>query len=129
MSDEDLAASIPDVCVIPTDAMHRRSGQSFSGLCGAAPLVELGTLAGESITAAGTAPALATACDELVGPGRWASPVNCSGAVMVRFPSGDRADAGYHVQGSYEGPSGYWVNVHSRGRGLLALFLLPMSAG
>jgi hypothetical protein len=41
----------------------------------------------------------------------------------VRFPSEDRANAGYHIEGSYDGPGGYWVNLRSRARGLLALFL------
>jgi hypothetical protein len=43
----------------------------------------------------------------------------------VRFPSGDRANAGYHIEGSYLGPAGqrWWVNIRSRARGLLALFL------
>jgi hypothetical protein len=87
------------------------------------PLVELGGLTGESFTAAGASTALASACDELIGVGRWASPVNCGGAVVVRFPSEDRANAGYHIEGSYDGPGGYWVNVRSKARGLLALFL------
>lgn len=87
------------------------------------PLVELSGLAGKPFTAAGTCPALAAACDELIGPGRWTSPVNPGGAVVVRFPSEDRANAGYHIEGSYDGPGGYWVNVHSKARGLLALFL------
>src|SRR6202012_3812183 len=67
---------------------------------------------------------LAAACDELIGPGRWTAPVNPGGAVVVRFPSEDRANAGYHIEGSYDGPGGYWVNVRSKARGLLALFLL-----
>jgi hypothetical protein len=87
------------------------------------PLAELGGLAGEPFTAAGSSPALAAACDQLIGPGRWTSPVVCGGAVVVRFPSEDRANAGYHIEGSYDGPGGYWVNVRSKARGLLALFL------
>jgi hypothetical protein len=43
--------------------------------------------------------------------------------VVVRFPSEDRANAGYHIEGSYDGPGGYWANVHSKARGLLALFM------
>jgi hypothetical protein len=86
-------------------------------------LAELDRLAGDSFTAAGSCPALASACDELVGPGRWISPVDCGGAVMVRFPSENRANAGYHIEGSYDGPGGFWVNIRSRARGLLALFL------
>jgi hypothetical protein len=86
-------------------------------------LVDLDDLAGEPFTAAGTSPALADACDELIGPGRWTSPVNCGGAVVVRFASEDRANCGYHIEGSYDGPGGCWVNVRSLARGLLALFL------
>lgn len=87
------------------------------------PLAEPGGLVGESFTAAGSSSVLAGACDELIGPGRWTSPVACGGAVVVRFPSEDRANVGYHVEGSYDGPGGYWVNVRSKARGLLALFL------
>ena len=47
---------------------------------------------------------------------------------MVRFPAEDeRANAGYHIEGSYAAPDGSgagWVNIRSRARGLLALFLL-----
>jgi hypothetical protein len=87
------------------------------------PLVEFDGLVGKSFTAAGASPALAGACDDLIGPGRWTSPVNCGGTVVVRFPSEERANAGYHIEGSYDGLGEYWVNVHSRARGLLALFL------
>jgi hypothetical protein len=75
--------------------------------------------------AAGLAPALTAAYDELVGAGRWSAPVRVGDAVMVRFPGQDRAGAGYHIEGSYLGPEGqqWWVNVRSRARGLLALFL------
>jgi len=87
------------------------------------PLVEIDNLTGGPFTAAGSSPALSGACDELIGPGRWASPVHTGGAVVVRFPSEDRANVGYHIEGSYDGPGGYWVNVRSKARGLLALFL------
>jgi hypothetical protein len=66
-------------------------------------------------------PALVRAYDELIGPGRWTARVYAGSAVAVRFPSEDRANAGYHIEGSYDGPGGYWVNVRSRARGLLAL--------
>jgi hypothetical protein len=78
---------------------------------------------GEPFAVAGTSPALLTAYDELIGPGRWWRRPGVGGAVVVRFPSQDRGNAGYHVEGSYEGPGGYWVNVRSKARGLLALFL------
>ena len=35
----------------------------------------------------------------------------------------DPGDAGWHIDGSYDVDGQYWVNVHSRYRGLLALFL------
>jgi hypothetical protein len=89
-------------------------------------LARIDDLDAEPFTAAGCSPALTAAYDELIGPGRWKSPVDVGRAVMVRFPSEDRAGAGYHIEGSYLGPAGQrgWVNVRSRARGLLALFLL-----
>jgi hypothetical protein len=81
------------------------------------------SLGGGPFAAAGTSPVLAAAYDELIGPGRRAPQVQAGGAVVVRFPSQDRATAGYHIEGSYDGPGGYWVNVRSRARGLLALLL------
>jgi Phytanoyl-CoA dioxygenase (PhyH) len=87
------------------------------------PVAHIDSLQGEPFTAAGTSPALAAAYDELIGPGRWTAPVNAGGAVAVRFPSPDRANSGYHIEGSYGGPGGYWVNIRSRARGLLALLL------
>jgi hypothetical protein len=77
----------------------------------------------EPFAAAAASPALTAAYDELIGPGRWTPQVHAGGAVVVRFPSQDRANSGYHIEGSYDGPGGYWVNVRSRGRGLLALLL------
>jgi hypothetical protein len=87
------------------------------------PLAEIGCQKDEPFAAAAASPALTAAYDELIGPGRWTPRVNAGGAVAVRFPSEDRANSGYHIEGSYDGPGGYWVNVHSRGRGLLALML------
>jgi hypothetical protein len=90
------------------------------------PLVQIDDLDGGPFTAAGLSPALTAAYDELIGPDRWRSPVDVGRAVMVRFPSEERAGAGYHIEASYPGPDGQgWrVNVRSRARGLLALFLL-----
>jgi hypothetical protein len=79
---------------------------------------------GDPFAAAGRAPALVAACDELIGTGLWASPLQPGAAIVARFPSQDRANAGYHIEGSYPGPGGHWVNIRSRARGLLALFLL-----
>jgi hypothetical protein len=83
-------------------------------------------LGGEAFTAAATAPALTAAYDELIGRGRWMLDGNIGSAVVVRFPrEHDRGNAGYHIEGSYAGPDGstHWVNIRSRARGLLALFL------
>jgi hypothetical protein len=83
-------------------------------------------LAGEPFVAAYMAPALTAAYDELIGPGRWRRAVDIGSAVVVRFPDEhDRANAGYHIEGSYAGRDGQgMVNIRSRARGLLALFLL-----
>ena len=90
------------------------------------PLVQIDDLSGGAFAAAGMAPRLAAACDELTGRGRWTAPVAVGNALVVRFPSEDRANAGYHIEGSYRGPDGRdgWINIRSRARGLLALFLL-----
>jgi hypothetical protein len=93
------------------------------------PLVEgLSDLAGEPFVAAYMAPVLTAAYDELIGPGRWEPSADIGQSVVVRFPAEDeRANAGYHIEGSYAAPAGkpgrWWVNIRSRARGLLALFL------
>ena len=89
------------------------------------PCVQIGCPEGEPFAAAGTSPALAAAYDELIGPGRWTRQARVGGVVPVRFPSEGYPDpgCGYHIEGSYAGPDGWWVNLRSRARGLLALFL------
>jgi hypothetical protein len=95
------------------------------------PLVEgMDDLAGEPFVAAYLASSLTAAYDELIGPGRWERSVRSADlgeTVVVRFPAEDeRANAGYHIEGSYAAPDGSgagWVNIRSRARGLLALFL------
>jgi hypothetical protein len=62
-------------------------------------------------TAAGLSPALVAAYDELIGPGRWTSPVGVGRALMVRFPSQDRAGAGYHIEASaVSAPAGFTLD-------------------
>lgn len=79
---------------------------------------------GPAFAAAGTSRALWRMYDALLGPGRWVQRQGVGGTIPVRFPSTkDPGDAGWHIDGSYEVDGKYWVNVHSRGRGLLALFL------
>ena len=90
------------------------------------PLVRIDDLDAGPFVVAGLSPALVAAYDELIGPGRWTSPVAVGRALMVRFPSQDHAGAGYHIEASYPGlgGQGWRANVSSRARGLLALFLL-----
>jgi hypothetical protein len=69
-------------------------------------------------------PALAAACDALVGAGRWI-PRTGLGTFPIRFAHADDAgDDGRHIESSFDGGDGIWrVNVASRNRALLALFL------
>jgi hypothetical protein len=88
--------------------------------------VQLPCPEGGPFVAAGTSPAVTAACDELIGRGRWMPRAGVGGAVQVRFPAEyDHDGAGYHIEGSYAGrqPGRYRVNVRSRARGLLALYL------
>jgi hypothetical protein len=89
-------------------------------------VAQIDDLGAGPFAAAGMSPALRMAYDELIGPGRWRSPVDVGAAIVVRFPSEDRANAGYHIEGSFDGREGSHVrvNIRSRARGLLALFLL-----
>jgi hypothetical protein len=110
------------------DAMERR-GVRRDDPATWPPLMEgMDDLSAEPFVAAYMAPALTVAYDELIGPGRWQPWVDMGESVVVRFPAEDeRANAGYHIEGSYAAPprlpGRWWVNVRSRARGLLALFL------
>lgn len=78
------------------------------------------------VTAANT-PRLTRAYDQLVGAGRWIAPTGL-GTFPIRFPSPDSpGDDGWHVDASFgTDPANFldWrVNVKSRGRALLMLFL------
>lgn len=92
------------------------------------PVIRLGGYAQEPFAKAVNTPVLHTAFDQLVGKGRWA-PRFSLGTFPVRFPSpDDPGDAGWHVDASYPGedPSNFFayrINVHSRERALLMLFL------
>lgn len=65
---------------------------------------------------------------QLVGKERWI-PCMSMGAFPVRFPSDvDSGDTGWHVDAGFAGadPNDFFaarINVHSKGRGLLMLFL------
>ena len=91
------------------------------------PVIRLSEHGEPPFAAAATAPRLVAALDRLVGRGRWL-PRRSLGTFPVRFPGGDPGDTGWHVDASFPGddPSDYagWrVNVASRGRALLMLFL------
>lgn len=92
------------------------------------PVVRLAFRAGPPFQAAANTPTLHRAFDALVGPGRW-RPQGGLGTFPVRFPSPeDPGDTGWHVDAGFgdEHPDfmQWRVNLRSRGRALLMLFLL-----
>ena len=91
------------------------------------PVVRLGFMTAAPFVAAANTPRLHQAYDALAGQGRWLPPQGL-GSFPVRFPSpDDPGDAGWHVDASFgtENPDflQWRVNVKSRGRALLMLFL------
>lgn len=97
------------------------------------PVVRLPFYTGGPFQKAANTPLLHAAFDRLVGAGRW---IACDGlgSFPVRFPHADEPnDAGWHVDLSFPGDdcdpneqqdfSAWRVNVTSRGRALLLLFL------
>lgn len=91
------------------------------------PVVRLGEYFDAPFAQAANAPHLCDALDQLVGRGRWLRRGSL-GTFPVRFPSDDDpGDAGWHVDPSfdYDKPDfmEWRVNVFSKGRALLMLFL------
>jgi hypothetical protein len=91
------------------------------------PVIRLGMYAEPPFVDAANTPVLHAAFDELVGIGRWL-PCRAMGTFPVRFPSSDDpGDTGWHVDVSFglEQPDfmQWRVNIASRGRALLMLFL------
>ena len=94
------------------------------------PVVWLGDHDEEPFRRAVNTPRLHAAFDQLVGKGRW-EPRYSLGTFPVRFPSQeDTGDTGWHVDASFAGEDSdsndflsWRVNVNSRGRALLLLFL------
>ncbi len=77
-----------------------------------------------AFASAGSQPRLWQIYEQLLGPGRHVERRAVGGSVAVRFPSPtDPGDAGWHIDGSFEMDGGWGVNVHSKDRGLLCLFL------
>jgi hypothetical protein len=91
------------------------------------PVVRLGEFGQPPFREAANSPILRRAFDQLVGHGRW-WPRDSLGTFPIRFPSDEApGDDGWHVDASfgYEQPDfmEWRVNVSSRGRALLMLFL------
>jgi hypothetical protein len=87
------------------------------------PVIRLYDYAQPPFAAAANAPALHTAFDQLIGVGRWKSRGSL-GTVPVRFPHSDEpGDTGWHVDASYADGDEWRINVFSRERALLMLFL------
>jgi hypothetical protein len=92
------------------------------------PVIRLGMYAQEPFVRAANTPILQSAFDQLVGSGRWV-PCRSMGTFPVRFPSNEEPnDTGWHIDASFPGadPANYFewrVNVRSKGRALLMLFL------
>jgi hypothetical protein len=97
------------------------------------PVIRLGMYAQPPFVEAANTPVLHAAFDALVGPGRWLRP-DSVGTFPVRFPSpADPGDAGWHVDASFghDHPDflEWRVNIRSRGRALLMLFLFSDVGG
>lgn len=88
------------------------------------PVIRLGDYGQEPFRRAVNMPVLHRAFDQLVGQGQWL-PRRSLGTFPIRFPHpDDPGDAGWHVDASFAGDDGSWrINVASRGRALLMLFL------
>lgn len=92
------------------------------------PVIRLGMYAQEPFVTSANTLVLHAAFDQLVGPSKWL-PCRSMGTFPVRFPVEEEpGDTGWHVDASFPGddPANFWewrVNVNSKGRGLLMLFL------
>lgn len=92
------------------------------------PVVRIGEMSLPPFRDAANTKVLHEAFDQLVGPHNWI-PRQSIGTFPIRFPvAGAANDTGWHVDASFAGNDPFnfleWrVNVFSRGRGLLMLFL------
>ncbi len=93
------------------------------------PVIRLTDYAQEPFRRAANMPVLHAAFDDLVGIGRWI-PRKSLGGFPIRFPhSDDPGDTGWHVDASFspdqpvESYSEWRINLRSKGRALLMLFL------
>lgn len=92
------------------------------------PVIRIGELGLEPFKKAANTTILHNAFDQLVGKGNWL-PKLTLGSFPIRFPSKEYAnDTGWHVDASFAGENTnnyleWRINVHSKSRGLLMLFL------
>ena len=92
------------------------------------PVVRIAELADEPFKKAANTAILLNAFDQLAGRGNWV-PRMTMGSFPIRFPSNQPAnDTGWHVDASFPGDSvdnylEWRVNINSKGRALLMLFL------
>jgi hypothetical protein len=93
------------------------------------PVIRIDGHAEAPFRAAANSPRLTAAFDQLAGPGRW-RPRNGLGTFPIRFPSVQApGDDGWHLDASFQGDARpgdylrYRVNVASKGRALLMLFV------
>jgi hypothetical protein len=120
-----VPADVVRRCVDVIEAeLRRRAVDPRDPMTWTEPVVRIACPEGPAFAAAGTSPALWDMYDALLGAGRWWKRDGVGGTLPIRFPSRrDPGDAGWHIDGSYDVDGAWWVNVRSRGRGLLALFL------
>lgn len=91
--------------------------------------VRRGHVGGKPFWRAANSPRLTEAIGQLLVGEAW-HPRPDLGLLVIRFPSElDPGDAGWHIDGSFQGPTtddlySWYVNYESKGRGLLLLCLL-----
>jgi hypothetical protein len=119
--DADTAAACRDVVweVLAEQGVRREDPDTWTR-----PSVRIDTPDGEPFRRAAGSPKLAAAYDELIGVGRWSPRPDVGGTIPVRFPAEEYpGEVGWHIEASFWTGSDWWVNVASRERGLLALYL------
>lgn len=123
--DGAVPAEIVRACAATvTDALMHQGIDANDASTWTQPVVRLVCPQSSAFAAAASQPRLWEAYDQLIGEGTWTRRQSVGGSIAVRFPHpADPGDAGWHIDGSYEVGSEYWVNVRSRERGLLCLFL------
>lgn len=98
------------------------------------PVIRIGALIHRSFREAANSKLLHNAFDQLAGKGNW-MPVETMGSFPIRFPSNLKAnDTGWHVDASFPAEneshfSDWRININSKGRALLMLFLFSDVTG